>query len=82
MRLKNIFSDFAPLWVLLVFSLSVLEALVLSVVFEAKVPDAEMASMTPAVLEVVQEPETTMHARACTADLLQQAHGEVCRKYH
>ncbi len=82
MRHTKLFSDFAPPWVLLLFAFNVIEALVLAVYFQAHVPDAEMASMAPAI-EVVDQADVTMHARfACDSSTQLALHGEACRRYH
>lgn len=79
---STLFSEFAPPWVLLLFVFNVIEALVLAVYFQAHVPDAEMASMSPPAIEFVQEPEVTMHAKSACDSSAHGLHGDACRHYH
>jgi hypothetical protein len=53
---RPIINDLPPLWVLVIFFMSFLEAIGLAVYFKADIADAEFASMQPAYTEKLGAP--------------------------
>jgi hypothetical protein len=74
--------DLAPRWVLVIFFMSLCEAIGLAIYYHADLSDAEVASMQPAYLEA-QGADTRMAvAPACGADHSKAASGDCRQEAH
>jgi len=62
--------QFAPRWVVVIYIVSLLEALGLSIYFRADLPDPEMASMQPQYVDMQQAPTRMAGQPACDHCLL------------
>lgn len=62
--------QFAPRWVVVIYILSLMEAIGFAIYFGASLPDPEMASMQPQYVDMQRAPERLAEQPACIHCLL------------